>query len=271
MNLFYFGKEPRRLFGTFHPPASGKPARAGVVLAAPFGHEAIRVHRFYRLLAERLSRQEIAVLRFDYYGTGDSAGTDEDANLDGWASDLCEAHRELQRRIGGHPTTWLAVRLGAIAALRAAPQSFPRVQRLVLWDPIVDGSAYLAELGVAQVEELELAHCIPDPGWRRAIKRDPLALSAESLGFVIPSQLHAQILSLHPGEPAPAPSCPLTVISRANDEATRQWCDATSAAHPQARLSRQSFEHSLIWTSNPFANNEVAPASALQYLLNELS
>lgn len=271
MNPFYFGPPQHRLFGVFHPPAAGGPARAGVVLSPPFGHEAIRVHRFYRLLADRLSRQGIGVLRFDYYGTGDSGGLDDDADLAVWASDLCEAHRELQRRIGGLPTSWFAARLGAAVALAAAPQSFPRVHRMLVWDPVVDGSAYLAELGVAQVDELDLAHCIPDPAWRRAVERDPHALATESLGFSIPPRLREQILALRPADAAPALPCPLVVVSREDDAASRQWCAAMGAAHPNAVLSRQAFEHSLIWTSNPFANNEVAPASALQYMLNELS
>jgi pimeloyl-ACP methyl ester carboxylesterase len=241
------------------------------VLAAPFGHEAIRVHRFNRLLADRLSRQGTAVMRFDYYGTGDSGGSDEDADLDAWAGDMCEAHRELMRRIGDLATTWFAARLGASVALRAAPLSFPRVRRLVLWDPVFDGRSYLAELGVAQVDALELAHSMPDPAWRRAIAGDPLAMSAECLGFSIPPSLHEQILALKPsGLSAPAP-CAMTIIARERDSAAREWCEATAMAHPHAGLMHQSFEHSLIWTSDAFANNEVAPANALQHMLSELS
>ena len=270
MTPFYFGRPERRLFGVFHPSTPGKPVKAGVVVAAPFGHEAIRVHRFNRLLADRLSRQGVAVLRFDYFGTGDSGGSDEDASLDAWAEDLCEAHRELLRRIGDLPTTWFTARLGANVALRAAHQAFPRVQRMLLWDPVVDGRAYLAELGLAQVDELDVAYCIPDPAWRGGLRRDPLAFAQESLGFSIPEVLREQILELRPDAPAQPPTCPVAVIARGQDHAARQWCEAAAVEAP-GKLRHVPFDHSLIWTSNPFANNEVAPASALQQMLGELS
>ncbi|MDM0043199.1 alpha/beta hydrolase [Variovorax dokdonensis] len=270
MTPFYFGPSGRRLYGVYHAAAPGKPARGGVVVAAPFGHEAIRVHRFNRLLADRLSRQGIPVLRFDYFGTGDSAGSDEDANMDQWAADLREAHRELLRRIGDLPVTWFGERLGASVALRAAAQSFPRVRRLVLWEPVFDGRAYLAELGMAQVDELDLAFCIPDARWRRAIEQDPLAFSNESLGFAIAPAFRDQILALRPDEQDPSIPCPVTVIARGQDWAAGQWCSAAKA-HVQGDLRHVPFEHSLIWTSNPFANNEVAPAAALQQMLGELT
>lgn len=269
MTPMLFGPPSRQLFGLFHAPE--KPGTTAVLICPPFGQEEIRAHRLMRVLADRLARSGVGVLRFDYYGTGDSGGSDEDASLDGWAADLNEAHRELMRRIGDLPATWFAARLGASIALRAAPMSFPRVRRLLLWDAVFDGRAYLAELGVAQVEELEMAHSIPDPAWRRAIDKDPLALSGECLGFAIPPLLREQVLALDPQRPGEALPCSVTVVARAQDTAARQWRQATAAAHPDSGTRHVAFEHSLIWTSNPFANNEVAPAAALQHMLGELT
>ena len=271
MKPFYFGAQHRKLFGVFHAPEDGKAARSGVVLVPPFGHEALRVHRLYRLLAERLARQGVAALRFDFYGTGDSAGDDEDADLQGWASDVGLAHRELLRSIGSdRRITWFGARLGASVALRAAPHAFPRVHRLVLWDPVLDGRAYLAQLGIAHVEQLELAHFVPDTRWRRAVERDPLALSSECLGYAVAEPLRQQILELKPNVPPAAPNCAITAIASALDTPTSHWCDAVGAAHSQTALRFVQFEHSLVWTSDPFANNELAPAPALQKMLAEL-
>jgi len=271
MKPLYFGTRERRLFGVLHAPDEGQPVRAGVVLVPPFGHEAVRGHRFYRLLAERLSREGVAVLRFDLYGTGDSGGDDEDADLQAWAADLGQAHRELLRRTGGdRPVTWFGARLGASVALRAAPLAFPHVHRLVLWDPVFDGRGYLAQLGLAQADELELAYCMPDPAWRRAIDRDPLALSSECLGYAIPDPLREQMLALVPDAPGAAPNCAVTVIAGTADAAAVRWCEAVAAAHPGAAPQLRPFDHSLVWTSNPFANNEMAPAPALQKILGEL-
>ena len=64
-------------FGWLHLP-EGAPRETGVVLCAPFGCEWLWAHRMYRRLASALEAQGFAVLRFDYEGTGDSRGSDED-------------------------------------------------------------------------------------------------------------------------------------------------------------------------------------------------
>src|SRR4051812_43750768 len=65
MTPFYFGAPERRLLGLFHPSATAVRGARAVLLCNPFGQEAVRSHRVYRVLAERLARGGIAVLRFD--------------------------------------------------------------------------------------------------------------------------------------------------------------------------------------------------------------
>src|SRR5690349_2644367 len=94
----YFEADSRRLFGMFHPrPATAAPRR-GVLLCNAFGREAIRAHRVFRVLAERLSRAGCDVLRFDYYATGDSAGDDGEVDFSAWPRDILAAHSELLAR-----------------------------------------------------------------------------------------------------------------------------------------------------------------------------
>ena len=61
----------------------------------PYGQEAIRTHRLMRVAADRLARQGVDVLRFDFFGTGDSPGTDEQADISGWTADAMAAHQML--------------------------------------------------------------------------------------------------------------------------------------------------------------------------------
>jgi exosortase A-associated hydrolase 2 len=131
------------LFGLFHPRPDGMVARRGVLLCNAFGREAIRAHRVYRVLAERLARAGCDVLRFDYSGTGDSAGEELDADLAAWRDDVCAAHAELQRRSGATNVTWFGMRFGALIAQQAAQDLTQGADRLVLWDPVVDGRDYL--------------------------------------------------------------------------------------------------------------------------------
>ena len=140
----HFGRPDRTLFGIYHEAT--EPAPTAVLLCPPFGQEAIRAHRLYRVLAERLARAGIAALRFDYYGTGDSLGDDLDGDLTGWQDDVLSAHRELVRRCQAKAVVWMGLRLGASLAALAARQAPAELARLVLCTPVVDGRAYLAQL-----------------------------------------------------------------------------------------------------------------------------
>lgn len=141
---FYFGVGERRLFGIYTPPSS-RPQRRGVVLCYPWGQEYVRAHRSFRVLADALAARGLHVLRFDYYGTGDSAGEGHEVDLDGWRHDVASAVVELQSisRVGRVGLAGL--RLGATLAAAAADLE-PRVRRVGFWDPIVDGRSYVEEL-----------------------------------------------------------------------------------------------------------------------------
>ena len=63
----------RQLAALYHPPTSADRGRA-VLILNPLGQEAVRAHRLLRVLADRLARLGVHVLRFDFHGCGDSAG-----------------------------------------------------------------------------------------------------------------------------------------------------------------------------------------------------
>lgn len=111
------------------------------------------MHRLYRLLAEQLARQGAHVMRFDYFGTGESAGQDEDGTLTHWRDDIVLADAELRLRTRATQTVWLGVRLGATLAMMASAVSPTAPHRLVLWEPLLDGAAYLKELGEAHLAQ----------------------------------------------------------------------------------------------------------------------
>ncbi len=150
MNPFYFGSRERALYGVYHPPriqggGGGSVGRDGVVLCYPFGVEYMRAHRAFRQLTTLLTRQGLHVLRFDYYGTGDSMGAGTEAELNGWIEDVETAIQELKDTAGLRSVGLIGLRLGAALAARAAVGRSD-VDRLVLWDPVVSGAHYLASL-----------------------------------------------------------------------------------------------------------------------------
>src|SRR5258707_567166 len=73
----YFDSRGETLFGWLHGPGHPAPQSHGVVLCPPLGHEHLHSQRSLRHLADALAGAGFLVLRFDYRGTGDSAGGNE--------------------------------------------------------------------------------------------------------------------------------------------------------------------------------------------------
>ena len=157
----YFGSSSARLFGVYHPAGSARPRQSGVVLCPPAGHEYIRAHRSLRQLAVRLSGAGFHVMRFDYFGCGDSAGEAEDASLTTWIGDIGAAVEELQDTAGVRRVCLVGLRLGATLAAHAA-EDRSDVDAVVLWDPVVSGREYLDGLRRLQQQWLH-----DRPGSRR--------------------------------------------------------------------------------------------------------
>ena len=143
--LFYFGAPERRLFGALHEAQTYAQRESGIVICYPFGPEYIRSHRACRLLALRLSQAGFPTLRFDYGGSGDSAGAASDVTLADWRDDLCRAIGTLRDRTGVESVCLAGLRLGASLAFEVAAERSD-VTSVILWEPIVAGGDYLAEL-----------------------------------------------------------------------------------------------------------------------------
>ncbi len=154
---FFFGSADKQLYGTYQPGEGVTRRKYGVVLCYPLGDEYIRAHRAYRQWAMRLTRLGFPVLRFDYYGTGDSAGDDVNVSLAEWQADIGLAIDELKRRSGVTQICLAGLRLGASLALLAGLKR-PDVNAVVLWEPIVNGAAYLDELREAHESKLMYLH-----------------------------------------------------------------------------------------------------------------
>jgi alpha/beta superfamily hydrolase len=138
-----FSSGHAELHGMFHGPATG--ARSAVVLCTPDGEERAWSHRTYVQFGRMLAERGHAVLRFEYMGHGDSTGTYEDATVETRVADTAAAAELLRRRTGHAAPVLIGARLGAVIALEASSHD-PRLETLVLWEPILDVEAYLRNL-----------------------------------------------------------------------------------------------------------------------------
>jgi len=200
MTPFHFGDSRAPLFGVYHDPEGTALRDTGVLLCYPVGHEYMRAHRAFRLLGERLSGRGFAVLRFDYFGTGDSAGARGAGDLDRWCEDIRMAGQELRDMSGVRHVSVVGLRLGASLAARVCSEGLS-ARKLVLWDPVVSGKAFMKQLG--ELEEERLRRC---KAWFRDVSACSPRRRKEFLGFSFSGRLAGQIEQVDLLTLSPVPS-----------------------------------------------------------------
>jgi alpha-beta hydrolase superfamily lysophospholipase len=204
---FFFGADGG-LFGMYHAPSL--PARRAVLMCAPLGQDLIRCHRLYRQLAQALAREGLAVLRFDYHGTGDSAGGSAEVDWDRCVADAVTAAAELRSRARVDRVIAFGARLGGSVAMCAAGQA--RFAEVIAWDPVLEGDDYVAALDAMQAALREDAERFTRP-------RSHADVAEQWLGFDIGDRLRDQLSALKVG----APGVPMLVLDSLPEWREGRW------------------------------------------------
>ncbi|MEY4562904.1 MAG: hypothetical protein RLZZ618_2181 [Pseudomonadota bacterium] len=193
----FIGSGEQSLFARFHACDDAVLRDCVVVLCNPFGHEQVHSHRSVRHLADALARAGVPALRFDFHGTGDSPGTDHDADrLAQWQRDIHTAVAEAKRLSGCPRVCLLGIRLGGtLAALSTVTDA---ADLLVMWGAPLSGRRYAREMqALAQASELA-----PRPD----------ATQLEPAGFVISQQTQNELKAVKlVGQPLQVRSAALIV------------------------------------------------------------
>ena len=114
----------------------------GLLFCDPFAEEKKCAHRVLVEAARVFCEADLACVRFDYRGTGDSLGEFSEATPELWVQDILAAVDFMRQEIGVRTLGVLGVRLGATLALQAAEAS-EQVDFAVLWEPVINGRQYL--------------------------------------------------------------------------------------------------------------------------------
>jgi amino acid adenylation domain-containing protein len=141
----FFGNGTGALFGAYHEPDRASAPARPVLLCSPIGHEYMRSYNIIRQLAEQLAAAGHPVLRFDWFGHGDSMGAPSETLIETWVCNIKIAIEELQKLSRQSPVTIVGLRFGATLACLAA-RTIPDIKAVVLWDAVVSGKTYLAEV-----------------------------------------------------------------------------------------------------------------------------
>lgn len=182
---FYFGPEASQLYGTYHEPVLSADLKHGILLCNPFGQEYIRIHRSFKQLAERLSMEGFSVLRFDFFGCGDSYGSLSEASFERWVKDVACAADELRESAETRNISIIGLRLGAAIAMQYIMES-GNAENLILWEPVIDGRQYLTEVFAAHKKWME-----------DQLNKAESSGELEVLGFEMPGGLKLEIEALH--------------------------------------------------------------------------
>ncbi|MGV8944004.1 amino acid adenylation domain-containing protein [Thermomonas sp.] len=139
------------LYAAFHPGT--QLGQFGVLVAPPLFHELPRSRRLMTEVCAKLAAHGLPCLRFDYFGTGDSAGSGELAEFAGMRGDLRCAEDALRRLAGVERVIVLTFHGGALPVASWLERG-ARVERAVFWEPIGDGADWLRQLEAEQQREL---------------------------------------------------------------------------------------------------------------------
>jgi uncharacterized protein len=258
LKAFRFGPAGKQIAAILHEPDMPGESRVGVVLCNPFGQEAIRAHRFYKVLADRLARDGCTVLRFDYTCTGDSDGEDDDFSLE---QSIADARLALEQIAGVDRRLWIfGLRLGGNIALHAAA-AFGLGTRALPMDPVVNGDSYLAELTAAHLhagDELYGRAWETDAALRETVQRET---ATELLGFPVGDALRAQLRALTPAAFAVGGLPPVAILDSEGKD-YRACIDAARGAGNE--ISVLQVLSGINWMSEEAMNAAVVPTEALQ-------
>lgn len=141
--LYFKNRLKKNLFGVIG--STEEKSSKGVLICHPIFEEKLHVHRVLVDFSRLLSSTGFNVMRFDYYGEGDSEGEFEEATVETRISDINSALDTFRKKIPLQRIALLGIRFGAtLASLYAEKQR--GVEALILWAPIIKGSDYLHQL-----------------------------------------------------------------------------------------------------------------------------
>lgn len=260
----YFGPASARLFAVLHRPAANR-GKAGVVLCYPIGQEYMRAHRTYVELARTLAGTGRNVLRFDYFGCGDSAGEATAGNLERWRDDIRQAIEELRSRAGVSSVYLIGARIGANLAADVGAARHD-VAGTVLWEPIVDGPGYIAALQRAHHDLLD-SNAVLD-GYDQ---HEPPNCFMELVGFPFTKRLHDELAAIDLlGEQKSKTMTDVMLLAHSHKPALAEYVRTRANGHAQLDYVAVN-ETDAIWLKADVENKGVIPAQAIQAIASWLS
>ncbi|MCX8999625.1 alpha/beta fold hydrolase [Rhizobiaceae bacterium BDR2-2] len=224
--------------GIFTPaPAAGGIA---VLFVSPWGLEDLCVRKFWRVIAGHLAERNVASLRFDLPGTGDSLDPAScGCGLRLWEDAVVQAAGELMLRSGAARIVLVGQGLGAALAVRVSAR-LDALGGMALLAPVVSGRFYLREVSA-------MARMVDDS---LGLAEDQRRTEGVSIaGFTMPEAIAADVKRLDLMAVNALPAVPCLVAGRAPRPADGALADRFTTLG--VSVERLAFEGYEALTANP--------------------
>ncbi len=131
-------------FCLYHGPRPGQECRGTLIYVHPFCDEMNKSRRMAAIQARAFAATGFGVLQIDLLGCGDSSGEFGDARWNIWKQDLAAAESWLDTRTKAPISLW-GLRLGALLALDFAKDRTDSFDKIILWQPVINGESFLTQ------------------------------------------------------------------------------------------------------------------------------
>jgi len=143
MRPLFISGQAGQLFSIFFPAIDNVNTQAIIHIPA-FAEEMNKARQMVALQSRELSKQGYAVLILDLFGTGESSGCFGDATWLTWMRDIDAAITWLTQQGAQSISLW-GLRTGALLALHYASQTQNKIDRMLFWQPIVNGEIFITQ------------------------------------------------------------------------------------------------------------------------------
>lgn len=196
-SAFYLTSRNEPLSAWLHTARDRASLDHGVVFCAPIGFEQLHANRSLRHLADTIAGQGVPTLRFDWHGTGDSAGSDADPSRRAtWHANVRDAIAWMRTTLGCRRVSVVGLRMGAmlaIEALGASEGDHGEVDNLVLWSPAICGKSYVRQMQT--IEKLAESRPRPEGAPDGDVEAAGFLISEETAGQLVKCSLLQKELS----------------------------------------------------------------------------
>lgn len=248
----YFGQDSS-LYGCYHLPPDYRHS-PGLLICQPTGHEYERCHRAMRQLAVQSAKKGLPAMRFDYFATGDSAGSCDQLSLARMQLDLQQALQHFCTKTGVNRLTLVGVRLGATLAAQLA-SNCDEIESLVLYAPVFDGEALLDEWQRDQ-QAFHDKHSYP----LQQVEAN------EVLGFTVPEKFQSELRRrFDPAAPGRALKRALILTDETDSDSDlmKRWIEMFNQQSVEVAL--EIVENIAIWRREPM--EAIVPAKTIRRIV----